>query len=149
MYLKLFGKENVDKFPVVSMHDQGKIIGTVLRQDVISAYNRESIKFDIADGLARELKTINKMKSANVTEGHSIVERSVKPEFVGKTLKELRLRNKYGLEVLMIRQNSFDLSDDSDSGNIIFPAPNYKIKGNDTLILFGSDEVINKTGEWR
>ena len=58
LVMKLFGIENVDEIPVVSETDPFQIIGTISRHDVIEAYNKESLKHNLADGLARELKTI-------------------------------------------------------------------------------------------
>ena len=146
--LKLFGVKNVDQFPVVSKKDPLKAIGSVWRHDVITAYNQESLKSNITDGLAHELKTIEKTKISKVTEGYSIVESKVIPLFVGSTLAELRLRNRYGLEVLMIKQKNSLYSDESEDSKIIIPDPNYVIKSDDILVLFGSDENIAKTKEW-
>ncbi len=95
--LKMFGKATVDEFPVVSNTDPDKVIGTIWRQDVIAAYNRESIKYNLADGLAYELKAIQKSSTSSVAEGYSIVEKRAPAMFVGKTLVQLKLRNEYGL----------------------------------------------------
>jgi trk system potassium uptake protein TrkA len=45
------------------------------------------------------------------------VEISVPPSFVGKTLRELRLRNKYGIEVIAVKDrelNTFILIPEAD-----------------------------------
>ena len=144
--LKLFGHENVDEFPVVSEKQSRVPVGTVWRQDVINAYNRASIKYDITDGLARSLKTLEKTKAVPVADGFSIVERRAPEEFVGKSLKELRLRNQYGLEVLMIRPSYPPFADEEP--DMLIPTPDYVIQEGDTLVLFGKDEQIAKTEVW-
>lgn len=146
--LKLFGNNNVDQFPVVTRKNPLKPIGTVWRQDVITAYNQESLKHNLTDGLANEIKSIEKTHVSKVAEGYSIVEQTVNPSFVGKTLAELRLRNEYGLEVLMIKQSISPFDDQLDENKIIVPDPNYHIKSDDVLVLFGSDENIEKTKNW-
>ena len=146
--LKLFGKENVDILPVVSGDDSDKVIGTVTRQDVISAYNKESIKHNLADGLANELKSINRSTTSRVADGYSIIEKIAPRKFVGKSLAELRFRNTYELEVLMIKKNiSGYVMTDNDS-DIVTPTPEYIIQADDTLVMFGADEKLEKIKDW-
>lgn len=148
--LKMFESKAVDQFPVVSTQGRdkkGKIVGTINRQDVIAAYNRESLKYNLADGFTRELKTVNETGFSKLAEGYSIAERKVRYRFVGKTLAQLQLRSKYGLEVLMIRPYVSPYSDKEEQ-KLIFPDPNYVIKEDDTLVLFGTDEKIAKTDSW-
>lgn len=146
--LKRFGSRNVEEFPVVSKENPNKVIGTVWREDVIAAYNRESLKYNLADGLARELKQVDSSTVSEVAKGYVIVEKRIKPEFAGKTLSELKLRNKYGLEVLMIKKSSSLFEEDPDETEIIVPQPDYVIHKNDILVLFGSEESIKKTRDW-
>ena len=142
--LNLFGKSNLDQFPVVDSHSSNKILGAINRQEVISIYNRESLKVDLADGLTKELKTIEKTGTAKVATGYSIFEQIVPPQLLGKSLSELQLRNKFGLEVLMIKQQKEFLSERDSKPEIVTPDPNYKLKRTDTLVIFGNDEKIEE-----
>lgn len=145
--MKLFESYDVDEFPVVADDDENKVIGTVWRQDVIAAYNKQSLKYNIADGFAKELQSIDKTVSSKVAAGYSIIERKTNNDFVGKTLAQLRLRNKYGLEVLMIRREAPMFSDEKDE-KLFIPGPDYVIKSDDILVLFGPEEKIQLTGKW-
>jgi chloride channel protein, CIC family len=146
--LRLFGKENVDVFPVISSEDHSKILGTINRQEVIAAYNKESLKYNLADGIAGELKTLEKSKSSSVSDGYSIIEKIVPNKFIGHSLLELDFRNRYDLQILMIkkRKNEFDFED--EASDVKIPGPNYLFKKNDIIVLFGKDENIKKTKEW-
>ncbi|MFC2135992.1 chloride channel protein [Bacteroidota bacterium] len=146
--LKLFEHKIVDQFPVVSSRSNDKVIGKIFRQDVIACYNRESLKYNLADGFKRELKTINKTGISKVADGFSIAERKVKKSFVGKTLSQLQLRNKYHLEVLMIKSYVSPFSEKEDKDTFIFPDPKYIIKDQDVLVIFGADEFIVKSENW-
>ena len=146
--MKLFETRNSDEFPVVAMNNPDQVIGTIRRQDVISAYNRESLKLNLADGFARELRTIDKTMTSRVAEGYSIVERKVKREFVGKTLAQLRLRNTYGVEVLMIRHAASPFETENAKSGLVHPDPNYVIQSEDTFVLFGGDDKIALTTSW-
>lgn len=142
--LKLFGKSNVDQLPVIDAENRN-VIGIIYRQDLISAYNHESIKYNIADGFASELKSIKDDTFSTVAEGYSIYERKAPNEFVGKNLMQLKLRNKYGLEMLMVKHKKNFLSE--EEVEVIIPTPDYMIKENDIVVLFGSDENIKRTRE--
>ncbi len=143
--LKLFGKWNRDQFPVIDTNNPSRILGALTRQEVISIYNRETLKINLADGLTQELKTIDEISHSRVAVGYSIYEQKVPIHFIGKTLTELKIRNKYGLEVLMIKQSK-DMFDDYNKlvPNFITPDPAYKLKESDKLVLFGKDEKIDE-----
>lgn len=140
--MSLFSKENRDEFPVVSDSDPEKLIGVISRQDVIDAYNKESFKMNLADGLSQELKSISLHKKSTVSDGFSIIEKQAPENFVGKTLAQLRLRNQYGLEVLMIKKKASDLFGEEIKTEIKIPDANYKIEDGDLLVIFGSDEKL-------
>jgi len=141
--LNLFGKWNLDQFPVVDTESPNKILGAVSRQEVISIYNRESLKVNFASGLSKELKSIKHTATAKVATGYSIAELGVPKMFIGKTLVELKIRNKYGLEVLMIKQKKDFLTDVNSEAEIVTPDTEYKLKRTDTLVIFGLDEKID------
>ena len=139
-----FSKENRDEFPVASEKDSNLIIGVVSRQDVIDAYNKESFKMNLADGLSEELKTISRNKTASVSDGYSIYEKAAPNSFIGKSLAELKLRNKYGLEVLMIKKESSNVFDKEAKTVIKIPDANYIIEEDDLLVVFGNDEKLHE-----
>lgn len=139
--LKLFSKYNYDQFPVISSGDSSIILGSVTRQQVLEIYNRESLKNNLAEGLAREFRSLERYSSIKISEGFSIIELPVPSKFIGKSLSDLRLRNKFGLEILMIKQNTEFLVDNSKS-EIKQPDANYILNQNDILIIFGRDEKI-------
>ncbi len=141
--LNLFGKLNVDQFPVVDSKNPSKVLGAITRQKVISVYNRESLREDLASGLAKELKTIDRIRPIKVAADYSIMEVNLPDAFLGKSLMELKLRNSHGIEVLMIKhlKDAFDVHSQSE---IETPDPNYKLKNSDSLIVFGKDEKLKE-----
>lgn len=146
--LKLFGHENVDEFPVVSAENPDRIIGSIARQDVIAAYNRESLKHNLAEGLAHDLQAADTAGNVQVSKDYSIVSRPVPPRFVGKTPGQLRLRNKYGLELLMVKHSSGVFSDEASEARITFPHVDYVFQEGDQLVLFGKNESLAAAEKW-
>ncbi len=146
--IKLFTKTDIEELPVVNENDETKIIGVISKQDVLDIYNKESIKHDLADALTKEIKSLKQINISRIADGYAIVERIPSSEFVGKTLAELRLRNKYGLEVLMIKKTK-ELFDETEiKSEIVMPGYDYKISKNDILVLFGPEDKIKKSAEW-
>ncbi|HSW53812.1 MAG TPA: chloride channel protein [Ignavibacteriaceae bacterium] len=141
--IRLFGKVNVDCIPVISNKVESKIIGGIYRQEVLSIYNRETLKLNLPEGLSDELKTLgNSGGTSTVAKGYSIAEITVDTNLAGQSLADLKIRSSYGLEVLMIKHPQ-DLFDDSESNELIISAdPNYKLKWGDKLVVFGKDENI-------
>ena len=140
--LRLFGKLNADSIPVIANKEETKIYGTISRQEILSIYNKETLKLSLADGLSSEIKTIGDSGSSSVAAGYSIAELSLKHEFIGQSLSELQIRKLFGLEVLMIKHPS-DIFDE-EKENIVSADPDYKLKRGDKLIVFGKDENIKK-----
>jgi CIC family chloride channel protein len=148
LVLKLLTKADIEELPVISDEDENKIIGIVTKQDVLDTYNRESIRHDLADGLSREIQTLKQLKISKIADGYAIVERKPSQDFIGKTLAELKLRNKFGLEVLMIKKQK-ELFDETDvKSRIVMPKHDYRIENDDILVLFGTEEQIIKSAEW-
>ncbi|MBK7630000.1 MAG: chloride channel protein [Ignavibacteriales bacterium] len=146
--LKILTRLDIDEVPVVSIENDKQIIGIVSRHDILSSYNKESLKSDLADGLSREINTLRETKISRIADGYAIIECKPSNLFVGKTLAQLKLRNTYGLEVLMIKKSKELFNETEKESKIIMPVHNYKIEESDILVLFGTEEKIAKTSEW-
>ncbi|HMN25870.1 MAG TPA: chloride channel protein, partial [Ignavibacteriaceae bacterium] len=146
--LKLVTKGDIEELPVIESDKDRKIVGVISRSDILSIYNKETLKSDLADGLTRELSTLNESRVSRIADGYSIIEKKPRMDFIGKTLSELKLRNNFGLEVLMIKKTKELFDETHPRVRIVMPSYNYVVESDDILILFGTDENIGKTSEW-
>jgi trk system potassium uptake protein TrkA len=90
---------------------------------------------DMGRRIARSLIIPNIKDYIELEPDYSVIEIEALPEFANKTLSELDLRNKYGINVLAIkRDNSFNVS----------PQAKDIIKKGDFLIVIGETKKINK-----
>ena len=105
MVMQLFGKYGLDEIPVV---DNGEAVGAVRMSEVIEAYNREIFKLDMCSSLATSLRLKEKIQSQRVSlaGGFQILEANASDEFAGKSLEDLRLRERFGATVLTIKRES-------------------------------------------
>lgn len=131
-------KCNYDGLPVFSEDDKNKVIGFIWRKDINELYQKEMNKIKLSSNFADSLYKSNIDKEIQFLPGHIIAEINVPNTFVGKSIKELQIRSKYGVDVLSIKETS-------KTGNLIkaIPDANYIIKEGDTLILAGEVEKIN------
>lgn len=90
---------------------------------------------DVGIRIARGLITPNIKDYIELEPDYSVIEIEALPEFMDKTLSELDLRNKHGINVLAIkRDNTFNIS----------PQAKDVIKKGDFLIVIGETKKITK-----
>ena len=95
---------------------------------------------DLAIGVASRLDNPNMLDYLPFIEGYSIVELAPPKEYVGKTLKELDLINRFGIQVLAIKEIL-------PKGLILIPGADFQVKDSDALIVLGPNETLEKIKE--
>ncbi len=94
-------------------------------------------EYDMGIKLAQTISSANVIDYIELSDEFSIIEIIAPSDWVGKTLIELNVRAKYGINILAIRGE--------DENNItVSPSANYIIKQTDKLIAVGSNEDINE-----
>lgn len=142
--LRLMMKFNLTEIPVVDKSHETEIISGILTlQEIQSILSKESFKNQFTSSLATELKTLQLRQTIKVSDEHSVKEIKVPDTLIGKTLFEARIRNKFNIEVLMIKKNKTSIDGLSEQ-KIITAEPNYKFEPEDELVLFGKDENLKK-----
>lgn len=140
--MKAFGSANVDELPVVDNEFDRHLIGVVQKSDVIEAYNREVLKRDMVSSVYSYMGALPKFKRMELMDGHVLAELEVPGAFVNKTLRELNLRAKYGIEVVLIKEG-FD-SATKEEYHLKTPRPDYRLKFGDTLLIMAPKESLEK-----
>jgi len=95
---------------------------------------------DQAISLAERLHNPNMPDYLPFLEGYSIIQLAPPKEFIGKKLKDLDLINRYGIQVVGIKEIV------PDRLNLI-PTAHFLIKDSDTLILLGPNDALDKLRE--
>lgn len=90
---------------------------------------------DMAIRIARQLSSSNILDCIDFSPDYSITEFIAPKSMVGKSLRELALRAKYGINVIAIR---------SGKEINISPLADDVIKGNDLLVVIGKNKVLEK-----
>ncbi|MFQ5864245.1 MAG: chloride channel protein [bacterium] len=139
--MQAFGELNIDELPVVSAENEKQLVGTISKNDVIEAYNKEVLKRDMVTSVSSYLSSLHKFKSVEVLDGHILCEIEIPGKFVNKTLRELNLRSRFGIDVVLIKQN-YD-AEKNEKQNVIPPKPDYRFRFGDSILIMGSQASLN------
>lgn len=118
--------------------------GTILRAvgaDEIAFAERES-----ALRWAHRLSMPRLEHFMDLGEDHSLIYMSAPGLFCGKTLQDLGLRKKYGVNLVAVRRNDVEEGKDgrkTRTMRIIVPQPDTKIREDDVLVLIGTNESLS------
>ena len=92
---------------------------------------------DIAFTLARRLSSDNLLEHIPLTSEFSIVEISAPEDFIGKTLKQLKLRSRFNLLVIAVK-------DVLQERFFLMPEAEFKLMPDCLLVIMGRQEDIEK-----
>lgn len=96
--------------------------------------------------LARRVSSTHILHHLDISESHTISEVIVSQSFVGKSIRELDLRSKFGINIVGIKKKIPQVTD--DGGNVFeekyvdFPAPEDVVDEGDVLVMVGSDRAV-------
>lgn len=90
---------------------------------------------DMGLRVAHNLVSSNILDYIELSSEYSIAEISCPKEWAGKTLNQLNVRSKYGINIMAIK---------NDNSINVAPGANYKIDQMDTLVAIGSVRDLNK-----
>jgi len=114
-----------------STEDHGKILDAVGATEVI---NPEK---DMAVRTALKLTSPHILECLPLMSGVSIEEVAPPERFIGKSLRELDLRNKYGIQVIAVREIIPERT-------VYVPRADFVIKDSDVLIVMGDEKMLDK-----
>lgn len=89
---------------------------------------------DIAEKLAVRCSAKNLFDYIQISDEYSIIEMLVIDKWIGKSIKELDIRNTYDINIIAIKNNT----------NVYIPTADYTFKENDHMFVFAKEKVINK-----
>ncbi len=131
-------KYDFEGLPVVDSILSKKIIGMIWRKDILDAYQKETDRREITASLASSINMKDDTTQIHFMEGYSISEIIPPKSFNGKSIRELNIRRRFGVDVLSIKTKEKY----GEKINAI-PSPDYIITAEDKLIVAGEIKSIN------
>jgi chloride channel protein, CIC family len=134
--MRLFAREYIEELPVLS---DGKLVGSVRKEDVLRLYNREVMRRDLPGGFHGALTWVERTKSIDLGEGYVMAELETPSHFVGRTLRQLNVRSNYGVEVILIKRSKKE----GTEATIVPPADD-PLQHGDVLLVAGRRDQIKQ-----
>ncbi len=146
--LERMARTDMEELPVLD--GAGSLIGRIARKDVLAFYARESmsektmgLKFVVRPSAGAEASDGPSSILSGVMEvppDHAVEGLSVPPGFVGKSLKDLNLRARFGVNVVGMRRRT------AGGGRVSFiaPDPDLALRAGDVLMLAGPKKQIER-----
>jgi trk system potassium uptake protein TrkA len=114
----------------------------------VGAHKVIIIEESMGEMVAKRLLSPEVYQHVVLTTGHSLVEIAVRDEFIGKTLKQLDFRRRYGINVIAIQKR---IPEVDEEGKVTYtvqvndvPGPDDRIEKDNVLVIVGADEKIEK-----
>ena len=96
--------------------------------------------------LARRVSSTHILHHLDISESHTISEVIVSQSFVGKSIRELDLRSRFGINIVGIKKKIPQVTDDGENvfeeKYVDFPAPEDVVDEGDVLVMVGSDRAV-------
>ena len=103
--LEKLRKYHFEGIPVVESQSSKKIIGMIWRNDIQDAYQKEINRLELSKNIASSISMKEEIKNIHFMEGYSIAEVKVPNSFIGKSIKDINIRSKFGVDVLSIKSS--------------------------------------------
>jgi CIC family chloride channel protein len=137
LVMHIFSGSEYDELAVVDA--ESRLLGTVHQKDVIEARNREMHRRDAAGGFSSSVGAVGKGQTVDLGDGYVICELSVPSHLAGQSLRQLTLRERTGLQVLLVRSSSA-----RHEGPIRVPGGDEVLEHGDKLVVAGPFEAIER-----
>ena len=105
---------------------------------MIARYNTEIFKRDMARGVATAVDR-GDQEPILALEGTAIAEIPIPPAFAEKTIKELDIRRRFGVSILMIKKEA---APDGESSVDASPTADYVFQPGDVMLVMGPREKL-------
>jgi trk system potassium uptake protein TrkA len=114
-----------------SSADHARLLRMIGASDVVFP------ELEAAERVAHRLGDVNLIDFIPLGEGYSLRQLAAPPSFTGKSLVELRLRNRFGVQVVAIHA-------DREARVMVNPAPETIVRERDILFVLGRDEDLDR-----
>ncbi len=136
--LDIMSNKNIDHLPVVDDEYPDIQVGVIRRRDIDMAYSKEIERMDMTYNLAEKISASKAEKDVQIYEGFGLSEIKVPNDFIGQSIIDLQIRNRFGVDIISINSSSM-----SKSAIKIAPSPDYQFKESDSIIVAGTLRDIN------
>ncbi|MBU2510371.1 chloride channel protein [bacterium] len=136
--LEKLDQSGLEGIPVVDASNSNQLKGMIWRRDIFAIYNKEIKRRDLATSFASQISSSQTDSTVHFMEGYSLAEISVPRPFIGKSLKELQVRARFGVDIVLIKEKG-----KKQSSNVSMPHPDYLFQEGNAILILGEIGKIN------
>ena len=136
--LDKFRMDKRDGLPVVDHNQADRLIGMIWRKDIMDAYDDEVKRNDLSASFASMITMRKVDQSVHFMEGYAITELRVPKWFIGKSIKEVNVRARFGVDIILIRTKN-----GKEMRLKVIPEPDFIFSAEDSLVIAGEIGKIN------
>jgi CIC family chloride channel protein len=115
-----------------------RLAGVIWPEDVIARYNTEIFKRDMAGSMVSAVGQESKVESVPAAHDTVVAEIPAPGPFVGRTIRELNIRQRFGASVLMIKRTTGTGDETLDTA----PDPDYAFQYGDVMLVLAPSEQL-------
>jgi CBS domain-containing protein len=134
--LRIFAGKNRDELPVLDA--EGRLLAVVSRGHLLDAYNSELMKRDMVAGLSGSV-TATATEEVHLGEGFRMAELDAPGAFLGRSIRDLDVRARYGAQVLLLRR-----AGPGGDALEILPEPDTVVERGDHLVVLGREDDLER-----
>ena len=135
--MQLFADAGTWELAVVDPKAANKVVGAVLESAVREAYNREVLERDLAGGVGSRVDLAGRGQTVHLGDEFVLTELDVPQRFVGRSLREIDLRARTGVQVVLLRRPA------SPEAPIRVPTADDRFEAGDMIVVAGTEDAVN------
>lgn len=136
--MQILGHSDLDEIAVVDRTNPRRLVGTLTSQQMIDAYNAEVLRRDLAGGVSSAVGVTGRVRQVSLGGGYVVQEIDAPLAFRGRSLRELEVGSRHGVQVVLIRSPS----DPDVARRVRVPTSGERVREGDTLVVTGPKEAV-------
>jgi CIC family chloride channel protein len=137
--MEVLGHGEIEEVAVVDRTDSRRLLGTVTTQHAIDAYNAEVLRRDLAGGVSRSVGLAARVRQIELGGGYVVQEIDAPLAFHGRTLRELDVRVRHGVQVILLRSPA----EADPAHRVRVPSATDRVRPGDTLVVAGRKDAVD------
>ena len=135
-----FEKTDCDHLPVIESDNSRKLIGNVSRKDIITLYNHEILRKDVLSvKYVRDFGSEQIRNMVKLPHDFKVDFIPAPKSFQGKSIRELNLRAKFGVNVLAVKKKISEIGPSNE-----LPDPDTTFHPGDIMVVAGKKTDLEK-----
>ncbi|MEZ4214848.1 MAG: chloride channel protein [Myxococcota bacterium] len=132
---RLFTASRMDEIAVVAEDDPTKIVATLRERAVVEAHGREMMRRDLAGGLSANVSAVAQGGRVHLGAGYALQQIVAPPSAFGRSLSDLDLRQRLGVQVVLIREIG--------GKHVRVPGAADVVREGDALVVAGTNAALD------